>query len=457
MILRQFILDDLASAAYLVGDQATGVAALVDPHLEVEEYLRAADFFGVKIEHVLETHSHADRVSGHGRLGELGATIHIHRDAQVSYPHEPFDDGWTLRMGDVEIRAMHTPGHRPEHTAFVLTDHARGPEAWAVLTGDSLFVSDIARPDLAVEAESGARALHESLHQGLLRLPPETEVWPGHIGGSLCGGPGMDLKTSTTVGYEVAHNPLLAISDVDQFVELTTTDLPPQPANFTRIVDINSGDFVDFPTSFPSLPVADFASRRAEGAMVVDCRPSAEFDERHIPGAISIPSMGGGFANRLAWLARPGEPILIVGRSEQDALEACRLAGSVGIDSVVGCLAGGYEAWPAAGEPGEATPRLPASKLAERLNADPDVVALDVRERAEWSAGVLDGTRTIPYHELRDADLSGLGSATVAVVCASGQRAGIAASVLRSRGIDNVIHVTDGGVTDVVAARTAAG
>ena len=211
MILRQFILDDLASAAYLVGDQATGMAALVDPHLDVEEYLRAANFYGVSIEHVLETHSHADRVSGHGRLAELGATIHIHREAQVSYPHEPFDDGWTLQLGDVEIRAMHTPGHRPEHTAFVLTDRARGPEAWAVLTGDSLFVSDIARPDLAVEAESGARDLHKSLHQGLLQLPPETEVWPGHIGGSLCGGPGMDLKASTTVGYELAHNPLLAI------------------------------------------------------------------------------------------------------------------------------------------------------------------------------------------------------------------------------------------------------
>jgi glyoxylase-like metal-dependent hydrolase (beta-lactamase superfamily II)/rhodanese-related sulfurtransferase len=446
MILRQFILDDLASAAYLVGDADTGEAAVVDPHLEVEEYLKAAEFFGVEICHVLETHSHADRVSGHGRLAELGATVHIHRNADVSYPHEAFDDGWTLWLGQVEIRAMHTPGHRPEHTAFVLTDHARGPEAWAVLTGDSLFVSDVARPDLAVEAESGARDLFESLHDGLLKLPPETEVWPGHIGGSLCGGPGMDLKTSTTIGYEVAHNPLLQLDDVERFVELTTADLPPQPANFQRIVGINSGQFVGLTENVDALTAEEVARHAAEGGAVIDARTSAAFDEAHIPGSISIPASGGGFANRLAWLAKPGERLVVVGRTDDDASDACRLAASVGIDSTVGFLAGGFDAWQAAGFEQASVPRVPAERLADELRGNPEAAILDVRDAREWDSGVLPGSLQIPYYELRTAEIDDLQHRRVVVVCASGQRAGIAASVLRNRGVENVVHVTDGGV-----------
>ena len=294
--------------------------------------------------------------------------------------------------------------------------------------------------------------MYDSLHQGLLTLPPETEVWPGHIGGSLCGGPGMDLKTSTTVGYEMAHNPLLSIDDVDRFVELTTTDLPPQPANFSRIVEINSGSFVDFPTDFPALSADEVADRQADGALVVDCRPSEDFDAEHIPGALSLPSRGGGFANRLAWMARPGERIVIVGQSEQDALAACRLAGSVGVDSVDGYLSGGFAAWSAAGRTTASTARLPAAELPQRMAADPDLVALDCRESSECAGGVLAESVTIPYHQLRDADLDALGDARVAVVCASGQRAGIAASVLRARGVDDVIHITDGGVQETLAA-----
>ncbi len=199
MIFRQLIHDDLGCASYLVGDEHAGVAAVVDPKIDVDAYLRLARFLGVAIDHVLETHTHADHVSGHGRLqAATGATIHVHRDAAAAYEHEPFDDGWELALGDVRVRALHTPGHRPEHTAFVLTDTARGPEPWAVLTGDSLFVGDIARPDLAVEREEGARGVFGSL-RSLLALPGSTEVWPGHLGGSLCGGPGMDMKVASTV------------------------------------------------------------------------------------------------------------------------------------------------------------------------------------------------------------------------------------------------------------------
>jgi glyoxylase-like metal-dependent hydrolase (beta-lactamase superfamily II) len=206
MIFRQLTHDDLGCASYLIGDEDAGVAAVVDPRLDIDGYLRLARYLGVRLEHVLETHTHADHVSGHGRLAAAtGATIHIHRDAGAEYPHEPFDDGWELELGALIVRAVHTPGHRPEHTAFALIDTARGDEPWALLGGDSLFVGDIARPDLAVEREAGARGIFRSLHERVLALPDTCELWPGHLGGSMCGGPGMDLKVASTIGFERAH------------------------------------------------------------------------------------------------------------------------------------------------------------------------------------------------------------------------------------------------------------
>src|ERR671936_572184 len=211
MIFRQITHDDLGCASYLIGDEDAGLAAVVDPRLDIDEYLRLARYMGVRIEHVLETHNHADHVSGHGRLvASTGATIHIHRDARPDYDHEPFDDGWELELGALTVRALHTPGHRPEHT------------------GDSLFVGDIARPDLAVDEEDGARDIFRSLRERLLALPETCEVWPGHLGGSLCGGPGMDLKVSSTIGYELRHNELFTEADEQRFVDRAISSLPPQ-------------------------------------------------------------------------------------------------------------------------------------------------------------------------------------------------------------------------------------
>ena len=242
MIFRQITHDDLGCASYLVGDEQAGVAAVVDPRFDVDVYLELADYLGVRIEHVLETHNHADHVSGHGRLAAAtGATIHVHRDAAPDYDHEPFDDGWELELGSLRIRALHTPGHRPEHTAFALVDTRRSDAPWAVLTGDTLFVNDVARPDLAIEKTEGARGIFRSLHEKLLPLPDECEIWPGHLGGSMCGGAGMDMKISSTIGFEKAYNPVLSILDEDAFVEDALAKLGPQPPNFQAIVALNRG------------------------------------------------------------------------------------------------------------------------------------------------------------------------------------------------------------------------
>jgi hydroxyacylglutathione hydrolase len=287
MIFRQITHDDLGCASYFIGDEKAGVAAVVDPRFDIDGYLELARYMHVRIEHVLETHNHADHLSGHGRLAAAtGAVIHVHRDAEPDYDHEPFDDGWELQLGSVRVKALHTPGHRPEHTAFALSDTRRGDNApWAVLTGDTLFVGDIARPDLAVDKADGARDIFHSLHEKLLSLPPETEVWPGHLGGSLCGGPGMDMKVSSTIGFERHHNSSLGIDDEQCFVDQLISGLPPQPPNFERVVGLNRGPLVTAgPQLFPLAPL-QLERAREDGALLVDVRTPYQFDDAHVPGA----------------------------------------------------------------------------------------------------------------------------------------------------------------------------
>ena len=444
MIFRQLIHDDLGCASYLVGDERAGVAAVVDPKLEIGDYLALARYNGVHIEHVLETHNHADHVSGHGRLAAAtGATIHIHRDAQPDYEHDPFDDGWELALGSVRMRALHTPGHRPEHTAFALIDDTRGPEPWAVLTGDSLFVGDIARPDLAVDKEDGAHGVFHSLHDTLLALPSACEVWPGHLGGSLCGGPGMDMKISSTIAYELAHNPLLRERDEDRFVTAVTAALGPQPPNFQSIVSINRGPLEAAGIDPHPLTPRQVELKRSEGALLVDVRTDLQFDEAHVPGAVCNPAVRAGFGTKLAWVADRDQDIVLVGRDDEDAMRAARLAGSVGITRIAGYLAGGMTSWREEKLPTAAIERIDAAELHERRGG---VQLLDVRELGEWEEGYIPGSAHVPYHDVHGIPAGFDPGRPIAVICSSGQRSAVAASLLERHGAAHVIHVADGGV-----------
>jgi len=445
MIFRQLIHDDLGCASYLVGDERAGVAAVVDPRLEVGEYLRLARFLGVHIEHVLETHTHADHVSGHGRLVQAtGAAVHVHRAAGAAYPHEPFDDGWELALGDVVVRALHTPGHRPEHTAFALTDARRDvTRPWAVLSGDSLFVGDLARPDLAVEPEEGARGIFRSLHDTLLALPDDCEVWPGHLGGSMCGGPGMDLKVCSTIGFERANNPGLSERDEDRFVVAALAGLGPQPPNFERIVDVNRGPLTSGEVWVAPLTPRQVAQQQADGALIVDVRTDLQFDDAHIPGALCVTALRGGFGSRLAWMAQAGQPIVFVGRDDADGTAAAGLAAAVAVTDVAGVLSGGMTSWREERMEIARIERIDVAELHERRDA---LQLLDVREKTEWDAGHIPGSVHVPYHDL-DGVPDGLdGGATIAVICASGQRSALGASLLARAGAGRVVHVVDGGV-----------
>jgi glyoxylase-like metal-dependent hydrolase (beta-lactamase superfamily II)/rhodanese-related sulfurtransferase len=448
VIFRQLTHDDLGCASYLVGDEDAGVAAVVDPRLDIDEYLRLARYLGVHIEHILETHNHADHVSGHGRLAAAtGATIHIHREAAPDYDHEPFDDGWELRLGSLVVRALHTPGHRPEHTAFALVDTARSSEPWALLSGDTLFVGDIARPDLAVDKEDGARGIFRSLNDKLLSLPDTTEVWPGHLGGSMCGGPGMDLKVASTIGYERANQELLRLDDEDEFVERTTSALGPQPPNFQNIVALNRGPLVADTVDVHPLTPRQVQQAKDDGALVVDVRTELQFDEAHVPCAICITSGRAGFGSKLAWLAEPDQPLVIVGRDDEDAFEAAVLAAAVGLRSLAGHLAGGMTSWREERLPVARVARLSVRELHERWeDGERRPQVLDVRELHEWDAGHIPGSVHVPYHDIRGLPEGIDPGQPVAVICASGQRSAVGASLLQRYGAAQVIHVVEGGV-----------
>jgi hydroxyacylglutathione hydrolase len=450
VFFRQVLHPDLGCASYVIAD--AGVAAVVDPKWEIEDYLALADEEGFEIRHVLETHNHADHVSGRGRLAAAtGATIHVSPTPGLGYEHEELADGDAVELGDVRIEALATPGHRPEHTAYLVYDRARGDEPWAVLTGDSLFVGDVARPDLAVDAAEGARGLRRSLER-LLALPDHVQVLPGHLGGSLCGSAAMSEAPGSTIGFERRFNPMLQAGTEDEFVARLTGALKPQPPNFRRIVALNSGPLLTAAARLPELDPTDVAAELREGTLLIDGRDPAAWAAAHVPGSINATMVRAAVGSRAAAAVDPESPVVVTAAGKADARTMARHLEAVGFRRIVGILAGGVDAWRDAGLPIETLESISVAELAERLRRN-DIALLDVRDPDEHAAGHVPGSLTLPYQELRGEQLERIRSAIdgtpLAVVCAAGNRAGLAASVLRRAGIGNVVHVAEGGVGDL--------
>jgi glyoxylase-like metal-dependent hydrolase (beta-lactamase superfamily II)/rhodanese-related sulfurtransferase len=444
MLFRQIIHEDLGCASYLVGDREAGVVAVVDPQWDIEPYRRLARMHGVRIGHVIETHNHADHVSGHGRLAaSTGAQIHVNELAEAQFEHEPFADGWVLELGDVTVEALHTPGHRPEHTAFLLRDSSRGGAPWALLSGDSLFIGDVARPDLAVEPRAGAADMYRSLHGRLLELDDEVEVWPGHLGGSLCGGSGLDLKTSSTIGFERRHNAALGIADEAEFVEDAVAKIGDKPPNVERIVNLNRGPLIEHFGTPQALTPHEVEEAVAGGACVIDGRTNEEFDESHIAGALSTSSYDTGFATKVSRVAPAGSEIIVVAASDYDERHAAELLAAVGM-RVRGFLEGGMTAWRTDGRPVERIELIDPRELRRRVEGAGAPVVLDVRAASEYRDEHIPGSLHIPYGDLarrldelpRDRPL--------AAICRGGKRSGLAASILQREGFADVIHVGQG-------------
>jgi glyoxylase-like metal-dependent hydrolase (beta-lactamase superfamily II)/rhodanese-related sulfurtransferase len=431
VLFRQFVDEDLGCASYLVGDEEAGEAVVVDPAYAVEPYLEEAERRDVRIVRVLETHTHADHVSGHGRLAlEHDIPASVHPAAATAYPHDALADGDEIAVGDVVIRVVHTPGHRPEHCAFAVVDRTRGDEPWLVLTGDSLFVGDTARPDLAVEADEGARDLFTSLRR-LVELGDGVEVYPGHVAGSLCGR-AMSSKASTTIGFERRFNHRLVLADEEAFVADALGDTAvARPPNMERIVELNRGPFVG-----ASAPLE--RATGAGGAVVVDVRAFDEFARGHLAGAINVPVSGTSFATKAAFVLTPEDLVVLYARDREEAERAARGLRAVGFLELGGFLEGG-----------DASERLDTVTLddLDRLLADGGVQLLDVREKYERDGGYIAGSQHVPYRLLRALTPPLEEGKPVVTICGSGARAAIAASVLAAAGVD-ARPVIDGGVED---------
>ena len=418
MLFQQFLDDDLGCAAYLVGDEEAGIAAIVDPPYAIAPVLAAAEKHGVEIVRVVETHTHADHLSGHGRLGlEQGMPISIHPAAEVEYEHDALTDGLELELGEVVLRAIHTPGHRPEHTCLAVIDRSRADEPWLVLTGDSLFVGDMARPDLAVGAKEGAEGLFHSLRR-LLELPDGVEVFPGHVAGSLCG-KAMSSKASSTIGFERRFNSALRLDDELAFVAEAAAAVAPKPPNMARLVELNRGPLVGAPREVDELPAAP------DGATVLDVRPGSDYLAGHVHGALNVPVSGSSFATKAGFLLDADGRVVVQAATAHEAQRAVRSLQAIGFLDLDGYVLG---AGPERIEP------VDIDELDTLLEQGAELI--DVRERDERDSGYIAGSRNIPYRLLATCGAEVPTDRTVVTICESGARAGIAASVLAAQGID---------------------
>jgi glyoxylase-like metal-dependent hydrolase (beta-lactamase superfamily II)/rhodanese-related sulfurtransferase len=423
MVFRQFVDDDLGCASYLIGDSGAGEAVVVDPAYAIEPYLEAAADEGLRITRVLETHTHADHVSGHGRLAlEHGIPVSIHPLATPEFPFDALQDGDVLTIGDIHIRVLRTPGHRPEHCAFLVDDRA-------LLTGDSLFVGDAARPDLAVEAREGAEQLFESLRR-LAELPDDVGVYPGHVAGSLCGA-AMKPEHSSTIDAERRTNAALAHDDVEAFVAVSASVSTPRPPTTERVVALNRGPFLDAPDALERLT-------DLQNATVLDVRPAEAHAAGHVRGSINVPVDGGSFATRAGFVLDPDERIVVHASSDDEAERAARGLRSVGFLEL-----GGYITEIRGNE---RTETVDVSELG-RLLDDESVTVLDVREKDERDTGYIPGSLHMPYRLLRACPDCVDGDKPVVTICESGARAAIAASVLSAAGVD-ARPVLGGGIPD---------
>ncbi len=455
MLFERFEVKGLAHYSYAVGCQTAGEMAIVDARRDVDVYIEFAAAQGMRITHVLETHIHADYASGaHALAAETGATLYVsgHDSGEifeVNFPHTDMSNGDEVTLGAVRLRALHTPGHTPEHLSFLVFDGARSAEVpELMLSGDFLFVGSLGRPDLLGEKAklSLARAMFGSVRDRIADLPDGLEVHPAHGAGSMCGA-GMSGRAYSTLGYERIANPFLdpKLSE-DAFVDKLIGCVPPFPDYYRRMKALNS----EGPAVLDGLPgqvavAADEFQRLAEaGHLVIDLRDQLSFGAGHVPGALGI-GAGPNLSTWAAWVVPPDAPLLLVGNGAEDAEGAARSLVRVGLDDIRGFLAGGMNEWEQAGLETETLPQLRPQELSSELGNGSEPNVVDVRSDAEWSAGHIDGAVHIMGEEISkrlaevpDSDLP------LALVCGSGYRSTVAASVLRRAGYERVINVTGG-------------
>lgn len=435
--------------AYLVGCEKNGVAAVIDPaRTDVDGHVARAAARGLTLTHVMDTHIHADHVSGARELAaRTGATLCLHEAADVRFPHAAVQDAQRLSLGTVEIRVLHTPGHTPESMCLLVTDTARAPEPWFVMTGDTLFVGDVGRPDFG--GEPAAVQLHHSLFTRLLVLDDAVEVYPAHGAGSLCGR-AMSSKLGSTIGFERRFNPALRPADPDAFVRALMDSLPPRPPLMDQVIARNRGVIMPRRATPERLQGTDLPARLDAGAVLVDIRDPREFGAGHIAGSLNVWIESPQFAERIGWFAPASRPLLLLAESEADVARAIPALARIGLDDVVG-YALGAAAVRASGLPNAELPNVTAPDLARRLAADRRLVVLDVREPFEWEEGHVPGAVHIAMREIADRVAELPRDRPIALVCRGGPRSSTVGSLLLARGFTDLLN-TWGGMTGWIQA-----
>jgi hydroxyacylglutathione hydrolase len=449
MYFKQFYLGCLAHASYLIGSD--GEAAVIDPQRDVDQYLEEAKANELVIKYVIETHLHADFVSGHQELADrTGAEIVFGEKAAAKFRHQVVKDGDEIKLGSVTLRMMETPGHTPESISILVIDHEVSPEPQKVLTGDTLFIGDVGRPDLAGGAgytpQQMAELLYESLHGKLLKLQDAVEVYPAHGAGSLCGR-NISKETSSTIGEQKRFNYALKPMSKEEFVRLMTTDLPKAPDYFAYDAEANRAgakalDSLSRPKALSPMDVLRLGS---VDYLVLDVRSAKEFGAGHVPNAINI-GLGGQFAMWAGSLLPLAAPLIIVADSEAQVDEATMRLARVGIETVKGYLAGGMLAWHEAGLQSAMVPQITVNELNELLADESELQVLDVRRPPEFQSGHVPEAKPAPLSILKERiPIMNLDPRKpTAVICAGGYRSSAATSLLEQQGFTDLRNVMGG-------------
>ncbi|MCA9793462.1 MAG: MBL fold metallo-hydrolase [Candidatus Eremiobacteraeota bacterium] len=444
LFFKQFKRPGLAQLAYLVGDRSKGIAALIDPCRDVLDYLETARKAGLRITHAIETHIHADFVSGTREVRRaVGAAIVGGQSADYSFELDQYTEGDTIDLGRVRLQAMHTPGHTPEHLSWLLFDSGQGDEPIAVFTGDTLFNLDVGRPDLVGDdgGADNARALYGSLFDKLLPLGDRIEVYPGHGAGSACG-KSIGGRDQSTLGNERRFSEALKERSQKEFVEWLTGEMPEPPTHYRRLKKVNaSGAALAGPCPSAPQPLTpqEFQTlARQEGTLILDTRSMLAFGGGHIPNALNIPLLPQ-FVSWAGWMLDPQVKLLLVVENERDLVPVREHLFRIGLDNLAGYLHGGMSSWQEQARPLDSVEQWTVHELDRRRQQN--IAILDVRSPQEWNNGNIPGAihQFVPHLEANLAALDR--DRPVAVYCGTGYRASIGASILKRNGFDRVANI----------------
>jgi len=445
MLLKHFFLKKIAHSSYILAGNKT--CAVIDPQRDVDIYISEARAMGVDITHILQTHLHADFISGHMDLAEkTGAKIYVAKSARCTFDHVGLSEGDTIVLENMQLNVLETPGHTPEHICYVVHDTNRGETPVGVFVGDTLFIGDVGRPDLFpdVAVELAGKLFH-SLHDKLLKLPDYCEVYPAHGAGSLCGR-AMGAKWQSTIGYERRYNSALQIHDKAKFIKSLTEDMPPAPDHFSRCSDINRrgpAKLADLP-EMSELNAAEFNKQlQNPDVEVLDCRSYHAFGSQHLQGAWHL-DLNGNFPTFTGWVMAPNKNILLVADDYKKALEAKVWASRVGIDQIVGYLDGGMAAWAVAGLPTRHIRQMSAADLHDMISGTAKFVLVDVRAPLEFEDNHIKGAINIPVADLRTRHNELHKEKPTILICSSGNRSSLASSILSRHGFQNLFNVAGG-------------